>query len=146
MRTATIFAMLAGACACSGGMGGGGLGGGGGGGGGCTMDSDCSPEVCARDGECLPSSEVTAGRVTWTVLGSQANGSSCSTIPSLYLQFFSGPNDGVGFSPVPCAEGNFSIDKLPSRFNMVEIGIDNGADLGDTTFDGSGNATFNLVP
>ena len=121
-------------------------GGGGGGGGPTCIDSQCAPNVCARDGECLPASEVQSVRVTWTVNGSQANGSNCANIPDLYLQFFSGPEDGVGFAPVPCAEGNFSVDKLPSRFTNVEIGIDNGAALGDTTFDGSGNASFNLTP
>jgi hypothetical protein len=134
-----------------GGNGGGGGGGNGGGGGppppeGCGSDADCSPNVCARDGECLPADEVMAIRVTWTVNGSAANGTTCSSIPDLYLQFFASAEDGVGFAPVPCAEGNFSVDKMPSRFVNVEIGINNGADLGDSTFDGSGDVSFDLVP
>nr|HEX4317545.1 hypothetical protein [Kofleriaceae bacterium] len=113
---------------------------------GCQSDTTCSPDVCARDGECLPASDVRSIRVTWTVDGSAANATSCTTIPSLFLEFNGGPQDGVGFAPVPCMEGNFSVDKMPSRFDDVQIGIDNGGFLGDSEFDGSGDVSFDLQP
>jgi hypothetical protein len=151
MRSLLLAAVvgLVGSVGCGGGGGGGG-GPGGGGGGQCGSDADCAPDVCARDGECLAADQVWAIRVTWTVNSSAANATSCMTIPDLYLSFINGVDstDAVTFEPVPCAEGNFFADKFPTRFTNVEIGINGGADLGDTAFVGttSGSAAFNLTP
>ena len=83
-------------------------------------------------------------------MGSAANATSCTSIPDLYLQFYDSPDDGVGFAPVPCAEGNFSVDKMPTRFTNVEVGISvdesDSGDLGDGTFNGSGQVMFDLAP
>jgi hypothetical protein len=105
-------------------------GGGGGGGGppptyGCSADSQCGTgEACARDGECLPSNELRAVHVTWTVQGAQADQTSCSNSESLELDFTGGNEGPWGYAPVPCMEGKFSIDKLPTWYTYVQLGRD----------------------
>jgi hypothetical protein len=111
---------------------------------GCHQDSDCAPDVCTRDGECLPSSEVHAIRVNWTVNGGPASDAACTNAPDFYLNFNADSQDGVGFAPVPCKSGVFSVDKMPSRFQQVEIGIDNGGSLGDSIFDQTGQVSFDV--
>ena len=108
-------------------------------------DSDCAPDVCARDGECLPSSDVRSIRVNWTINGGPASAAACMTAPDFYLQFDGQFNDGVGFAPVPCQAGVFSVDKMPSRFQAVEVGIDNGGSLGDSVFDQTGQVSFDVT-
>jgi hypothetical protein len=153
MRLACATCLVLSFLGCSDDNQGGGPGGGGTGPGNgqCGSNADCGSDsglVCSNIGQCLPPSELMAGRVTWTVSGSAANATSCASIPALYLEFFAGGDDGVTFSPVPCQEGNFSFSSLPSEYQMVEIGINNGADLGDTSFTGtgSGSASFDITP
>lgn len=92
---------------------------------GCTADSQCGTgEACARDGECLPANEVRAVHVTWTVQGAAADRTSCSNSENLELDF-SGNGEGPwGYAPVPCMEGKFSIDKLPTWYTYVQLGRD----------------------
>jgi hypothetical protein len=94
----------------------------------CQTDSQCGDDVCARTGECLARSAVRQVSVKWTVNGAAADMSSCTAHPDLFIQF-----DGVDygdtlrFTPVPCREGLFSIDKLPKRYGTVELGSEGGA-------------------
>jgi hypothetical protein len=113
--------------------------------GGCHADSDCSPDLCTRDGECLSASEIWSTRLTWTISGQTASDATCTSGPDFYVQF-DGPveGDGVGFAPVPCNAGIFSVDKLPRRFQSVSIGVDNGGVLASGVFDGNGHAAFDL--
>ncbi len=136
-----------------GGVGGWGSGPGGGGGSdgfGCEQDSDCGggTTVCARDGECLDSSQVVEVHVSWTISGAPASSATCSSSPDLQLSFLSddGNEDGeFGFAPVPCVEGKFTIDKLPSWYTEVQLSRDNDDDPGATArIDGSGNAAIDL--
>jgi hypothetical protein len=119
----------------------------GGSGGDCKVDIDCGgSSVCARNGDCLPASEVRTVRITWTIRGMPPNDPLCASTPSFYLLFASNQiNDQYGYEPVPCKVGLFTIDKLPRRFVSVEIGVDNGFSE-VTAFDAQGNATFDLVP
>ena len=114
---------------------------------GCERDSECGGSlVCARNGDCLPASDVRIVRITWTVRGQMANATSCAQSPSLYLMFYGfDPNDAFGFEPVPCEAGLFTIDKLPSRFTSIEIGDNNRVKL-EKVIDAQGNVAFDLVP
>ena len=150
-----ILALALGGCFTQSSTGGGGdpgwgsgYGGGGGGGSfGCHQDSDCGADVCARDGECLPAADVRMVKVTWTIRGAAANATSCAATPDFYLQF-DGPtqNDTFGYTPVPCAAGQFSIDKLPTRFDQVELGVDNRFNDVARIAAATGLATFDLYP
>lgn len=115
----------------------------------CQTDLDCSSgQVCARDGECLAPSQVRSVKVTWTVRGMAASATTCATIPDLFVQFANGAvyRDTFGFEPVPCDAGQFPIDKLPVRFDQVEVGVDglfsNLAYIDDAT----GTAMIDLQP
>jgi hypothetical protein len=142
------------------GGGGGGYGGGGDGGNGgygdnpyCSADSDCNPDggsayVCARDEECLMPSQIWTVHVTWTVSGQPASATSCTNAPDLQL-FFGETGEGGGydwgFAPVPCAEGEFTIDKMPTYFQTVDLLRDTDDTGGATgTFDGSGDLALDL--
>ena len=113
----------------------------------CMLDSDCGGgNVCARDGECLPSGQVWAVKVTWTLRGSAANASTCASSPSFYLQFDGFDlHDTFGYEPVPCDQGQFLIDKLPKRFVQVEIG-ENNRFLDAQPISAAGSASFDLYP
>jgi hypothetical protein len=113
----------------------------------CTKDSSCGGgEVCARNGECLSSSQVRSIRVMWTIKGQPAGAASCALTPNFYILFASpDPNDLYGYEPVPCAAGVFSIDKLPSRYVSVEMGVDGGFSQ-DAQINAQGQATFDLRP
>jgi hypothetical protein len=110
-------------------------GGGGGGGGpyGCTSDTQCATgEVCARDSECLPAGDVYAVHVTWTLQGQTASATTCSSSPDLELDFTSTTAGWWGYAPVPCMEGKFSIDKLPTWYTTVQLGLDGNTASGTT--------------
>jgi hypothetical protein len=91
----------------------------------CTSDADCPGQVCARDGACYAATQVRAAVVTWTLQGQMANATTCASSQNLQLDF--GDTVGrfsFGFAPVPCVEGRFSIDKLPSQYVQAQLGSD----------------------
>ncbi|HEY0191320.1 MAG TPA: hypothetical protein VGC42_09385, partial [Kofleriaceae bacterium] len=92
----------------------------------CTTDAQCGDDVCARSGECTAKSSVHSVMVTWTVNSAVAAGSSaCTQHPDLFLQFDGTDyGDALRFAPVPCAEGVFSVDKLPTRYQSVVVGFE----------------------
>jgi hypothetical protein len=112
----------------------------------CDSDPECGGAlVCARDHECVDASTVRAVRVTWTINGGPANTITCED-HDLYIEFASptDPADDLGFRPVPCFAGQFSVDKLPRRFTEVELGFDNDFDRDFATFDANGDAMLDL--
>jgi ABC-type Fe3+-citrate transport system substrate-binding protein len=112
----------------------------------CMADTDCGGEVCARDGECLPAAEVRFVKLSWTIRGSAASPTTCAQSPSFYVQFDSlDVNDSFGYSPVPCEQGQFTVDKLPKRYVQAEMGIDDRF-LDAQAIDAMGQATFDLFP
>ncbi len=140
---------------------GGGDDGGGGGvyGGSCGSDNDCISElgsgyVCARDEECQLATNVRTVHITWTIAGQPAGSGTCSSSPDLELLFdetgdLSGTNYEFGFAPVPCAEGEFSIDKLPDYYAYVGLFDSSSFEGNDSagvtgTFDGSGDCALDL--
>ncbi len=96
-----------------------------GGGSDCEDNADCaSDEVCGRDHGCTDPSNVREVTVTWTVNGGDANVQSCAPRPDFSMTFLgSDISDELGFTPVPCATGQFFVDRLPRRFHTVELGI-----------------------
>lgn len=112
----------------------------------CMTDTDCGTEVCARDGECLPAGDIRLVKLSWTIRGSAASPTTCAASPDFYVQFDSPyAGDSFGFEPVPCDQGQFTVDKLPKRYNQVEIGIGNRF-LDAAPIDATGQATFDLFP
>ena len=99
----------------------------GGTGGECVSDSQCGDDVCARGGECTSRTNVRDVMVKWTIGGGSADAATCSSHPDLFLQF-DGPDygDTIRFTPVTCVQGLFNVDKLPKRYQQVELG-DEGA-------------------
>jgi hypothetical protein len=115
----------------------------------CAVDSDCGGDICARDHACHPASEVRGVLTQWTIRGQPANDISCAGAQSLYIRFESTSDDSLGFAPVPCNLGQFNIDKLPTRFGRVELGVDEG-DVRHSAvtraIDSEGRAQIDLSP
>lgn len=113
----------------------------------CQVDDDCGgSNVCARNGECIAPSNVRTVHVTWKIRGAPASATTCAATPNFFIMFSSpSRTDTYGYEPVPCASGLFTIDKLPTRFNAVELGVDGGYSEA-TVFDSQGNAAFDLAP
>ena len=89
---------------------------------GCASDSECAPQVCARDRACYAPASVKTGHVTWTLNGKPASDATCVLTPNLTLRF-RGPNgESFGFAPVPCKNGSFFVDKFPTIYTTVELG------------------------
>lgn len=115
--------------------------------GGCEQDSECGSNlVCARDYSCDTADQVMVAHIHWTVSGQPANATTCANIADLDIQF-TDDNDAwwFGFSPVPCVEGKFTIDKLPKWYTRVGLGpvgprTGNAAAIDPTT----GEATIDL--
>lgn len=97
-------------------------------GGECVNDSQCGDDVCTRGGECLARASVRSVTVSWKVDGAPASVTTCDAHRDLYLQF-NGKDygDTLRFEPVACSQGSFPVDKLPKRYQQVELGIQGGA-------------------
>jgi hypothetical protein len=132
------------------GGGGGGWGSGWGGGGGttgfgCQADSECGGLTCARTGECLAASEIRIVHTNWTLKGAAASDATCTKAPLLAITFTSPQGEMFGYAPVPCDAGKHTVDKLPIRFNEVQLARENDYSGGAYgTFDATGNATLDL--
>ena len=114
---------------------------------GCKQDSECSAsQVCARTGDCLPASEVRAVHVTWTLRTMPASETSCANSPKLAIRFsMVGNFDSLGYSPVPCPNGKFTVDKLPRTFTHARLSlVDDPVDQPWTRFDDAGDAAIDL--
>lgn len=116
----------------------------------CHYDDGCPPgDVCARNDICYPASAVRAASVTWTLRGAAADATSCGPAPNLEIGFSAaagsqfGNYSPIGFAPVPCVEGKFSIDKLPTQLDEVVLGNhDVGTKAG--TLDQNGQLNLDL--
>ena len=114
-------------------------------GGSCQADRQCSGgELCARTGSCLPASQIYAVHVNWTVKGMAASEDACSPSPDLEVDFRAGDSDArFGYSPVPCIQGKFTVDKLPTKYNLVRLR--HGSTWEMATIDAAtGDAVFDL--
>lgn len=101
-------------------------------------------QVCTRDNQCLPPDQVRAVHVTWTVSGAPASATSCAPAPDLRLDLRSRGGPSLGFEPVPCVEGKFTVDRLPTYYDTVELGRASDRSLQRAAIDAAGNAMLNL--
>jgi hypothetical protein len=94
----------------------------------CQLDAECDDgEVCARDSVCTPASGVRSLTTTWTIRGAAADDTTCATHPEFFISFIGRDyGDQLGYAPVPCKLGRFFIDKLPRRFQAVQLGVEGG--------------------
>ena len=100
--------------------------------------------VCTRDGECLPPDEVRAVHISWTVSGAPASVTSCAAAPDLVLDLRGRSGASFGFEPVPCAEGMFTVDRLSTDYDTVQLGRASDRQLQHATIDAAGNASVDL--
>lgn len=100
--------------------------------------------VCTRDDQCLPPDEVRAVHISWTVSGAPASATSCAAAPDLVLDLRSRGGASFGFEPVPCAEGMFTVDRLPTDYDTVQLGRASDRELQRAAIDAAGNAMLNL--
>lgn len=111
----------------------------------CSDTVACEADlVCARNGQCLPPDQVRAVHVTWTVSGAPASPTSCAAAPDLVLELLGEGGLHLEFAPVPCAEGKFSVDRLPTKYDSVELGRASDRAPPRAAFDAAGNAMLNL--
>lgn len=90
----------------------------------CNQDQECSSgEVCARNHECLPPGEVRTLRVVWTIDAQPDTAAACAAlgIGDLTIVYSGGGGEALTFAPVPCPGGLYFVDKLPVRFDRVEL-------------------------
>jgi len=113
----------------------------------CSIDLECDDGlVCARDHACVDPSEVRIVHASWTINGGPASVDSCQGF-DLFISFF-GDNqeaDSLGFEPVPCPTGTFTVDKLPIRYDRVGLRVDSVGAQDVARFDADGNAQLDLV-
>ena len=70
-------------------------------------------------------SNVRSVVVKWTIEGAAASVASCASHPELFLRFDgSDYGDTLKFTPVACIEGQFPVDRLPKRYQHVELGFE----------------------
>ncbi len=87
----------------------------------CDVDSDCETGSCTRTHECVDGTLVDA-RLRWTIAGAPASETSCAGIDHLSIAFAeAGTGDRRSYSPVPCALGMATYDKMPPRYDTVAI-------------------------
>jgi hypothetical protein len=114
---------------------------------GCHADTDCgSTDVCARDGECLAKDSVHVIHVVWTLDQQPASQASCATVPGpLEMSFTDQEGATFGFAPVPCVEGKFTIDKMPTSYTTAALYPEYNYDsVASANFDATGTATLDL--
>jgi hypothetical protein len=91
----------------------------------CRSDAQCSDgALCAHNSTCIAASELRTVHVNWTVDGMPANQTACDPLGTLEIEFGttqSVSNPQLTFSPLACAEGKFSIDKMPMTWTGVKI-------------------------
>lgn len=83
--------------------------------------------------------------MTWTVNGAPASETACAPRPSFAIEIrpASGDRDDqVSYSPVPCVQGQFTVDKLPTTFGEVVLRV--GGDQHTLTLDATGGAAIDL--
>jgi len=117
---------------------------------GCKTDGDCGGETCARDGSCLPASQIRMVKVTWTIRAQVANATTCAMYPAtanMELIFSTGDyTTSFGYEPVPCMEGQFTIDKIPTAYLFVEMDGSAQQVLGSATIQPDNTASLDLSP
>jgi len=105
----------------------------GGPGGTCIIDEDCAGQTCTRPDIC--SGQPGAVTVRWTVDGvtpTLAAPAGCTSIGDLRLEVvFRGAVTQLVYVPVPCAQGQTRIDRLPLD-SLSQLVLKRASGAGDT--------------
>jgi len=119
------------------------------GGGECTLDSDCvGGDVCANTHDCRAAGAVTRLVIRWTLWGAPADASNCAGLGDLEITIRDReePANVASWSPVPCAAGRFTFDKLPVEYDRCEIHAPRtGESHEDVIPAGGGELTFDMT-
>lgn len=91
----------------------------------CLADGDCEGgEECTRTGECVAQGTALRVVVRWTVAGqgpTPAASGPCAGIEELEVVFRGGPAEPQRYRPIPCELGQTTYDKMPPRYDWVEV-------------------------
>ena len=91
----------------------------------CATDVDCSDDgECTRTGECVADGAALRVVVRWTVGGqapTPAAPQPCAPFGELEIVFHDPGQSTTNFRPVPCELGQSVYDKMPPRFESVEV-------------------------
>ena len=103
-------------------------------GGECSSDGDCAAGgVCTRTDECVPAGSAIRVVVRWTVNGQAPTTSRpepCAEVGELEVIFRDPGGRPESYRPVPCDLGQTVYDKMPPRFESVEVrAMDRSGDL-----------------
>ena len=111
----------------------------------CFVDQECiTGETCARDNLCWPVADVRFAKATWTMRGQPADETTCAAHPNLQIRFEGGVAEDLAFSPVPCKQAQFVVDKLPTPYTRVVLGLKNGP-KNSATITSDGTAQIDLT-
>jgi hypothetical protein len=91
----------------------------------CVSDVDCASDgECTRTGECVPDGRALFVIVRWTVDGdapSPSESRPCDQFDELEIRFHDPDGEPLAYRPVPCELGQAVYDKMPPRFESVEL-------------------------
>ena len=91
----------------------------------CSTDADCADDgECTRTGECVPDGAAVRVSVQWTVGGqtpTPAAPQPCEPFGDLEIVFHDPGEETTSYRPVPCELGQAVYDKMPPRFESVEV-------------------------
>ena len=111
----------------------------------CAQDSDCQAgSVCVRAGQCFPQDQTRSIAVVWTVGGQPASDAACGIHADFTLQFDSDVGYSYGYAPVPCRAGKFTVDKIATIVNFVEMFDNAGSGAAGQIVDATDQATLDL--
>ena len=91
----------------------------------CSSDEECEGGgECTRTGECVADGTALRVVVRWTVDGrapTPASPEPCDRVGELEVIFRDPGSDPENYRPVPCNLGQTVYDKMPPRFEAVEV-------------------------
>lgn len=102
----------------------------------CATDADCAADgECTRTGECVADGAALRVVVRWTVDGqapTPAAPQPCAPLGELEIVFHDPGQETTSYRPVPCELGQSVYDKMPPRFESVEVvAYDDSGDMVD---------------
>lgn len=107
-----------------------------------------SDEVCLRgEAGCVPADQAWSVRLRWTVRGQPATVAACAPSPDLRVAFFGREPGSLGFAPVPCKAGLFTIDRVARDIMGADVQPLAGGDIAQAMIDpvtGEGTADLSF--
>ncbi|MCG8423869.1 MAG: hypothetical protein MJE77_38725 [Proteobacteria bacterium] len=89
----------------------------------CSVDSECATgRECTRNGECVLAGTLISVRITWTVHGQPPDEALCAPVGEFAVKFVdTDTRENLVYRPVPCTLGLINFDRMPPRFDKVEL-------------------------